>query len=311
MWPIRRTFTSLIICVFLVGSVFVLLLRLKRHSPVPQFIKGAQRFRSSRVCATLATILVNSAPANAHRRQAIRETWGHIAVTRKLDIAVAFGIGEASDEILQRPVDWEAETFGDIFQSLVTEEYRTLPLKVLSLLEKVKDACDIPPFFIVKVDDDVFVNTYALKDLLKSLEAEAYDMKIWCLVWEGMPVMRNNHSKWSVSRERYPHDFYPKYCSGSAYVLNQRVLRGLLKHHSRDNLIPFEDVYITGVLAEKVGVEHVQIGTRYAFESVSEEGIASGQTIFAHLGPEADERVEHFWNFLSWKRKENLSFDGL
>ncbi|GBO39033.1 hypothetical protein AVEN_268364-1 [Araneus ventricosus] len=120
-----------------------------------------------------------------------------------------------------------------------------------------------------------------------------------------MPVIRTNHSKWYLSEEKYGESIYPNYCSGSAYIINSVVLDAILglSNHTIP-LVPAEDVHITGVLAQKAGVGHVQISNRYAFASTSEERIASGQTIFAHLGPGAEERVEQIWNYLVQKRKQ-------
>ncbi|GFU31852.1 beta-1,3-galactosyltransferase 2 [Nephila pilipes] len=275
------------------------------------FLPDAARFRLSRVCASLATILVNSAPRHVHRRQVIRETWGHPSVTRPLGFTVAYGVGK--DPSFQRPVDWEAETFGDVYQLPLQDEYKLLPQKILGLLELASSTCGKLPF-IVKTDDDVFVNVYALRDLLEDIKDRTEEKNFWCLVWEGMPVIRANHSKWYVSKEKYSDSAYPNYCSGSAYIINSVVTEAILRQSNLTvPLIPAEDVYVTGVLAAQAEVGHVQISSRYAFKSTSEDKIADGQTIFAHLGPGAEDRVEQLWTYLVWKRKQmkNESADGL
>ncbi|KAF8788999.1 Beta-1 like protein [Argiope bruennichi] len=278
---------------------------------LPQFLPNASRFRPSRVCAPIATILVNSAPRHVHRRQVIRETWGHPAVTKTLGITVAFGIGR--DPTFQRPVDWEAETFGDVYQLPLNDEYKLLPQKILTLLQMASATCG-PVSFLIKTDDDVFVNVYALKELLEDLKDKSQERNFWCLVWEGMPVIRTNHSKWYLSQEKYGESIYPNYCSGSAYIINSVVLDAILGLSNRTSPdVPAEDVHITGVLARRAGVGHVQISNRYAFASTSEERIASGQTIFAHLGPGAEDKVEQIWNYLIQKRRllRNESLGGL
>ncbi|GIY75393.1 beta-1,3-galactosyltransferase 2 [Caerostris extrusa] len=242
--------------------------------------------------------------------QVIRETWGHPAVTKLLGVSVAFGLG--TDPSFQRPVDWEAETMGDVYQLALQDAYRALPWKILDLLRVASAACGPVPF-VLKTDDDVFINVYALRDLLEDLRDRSDEKNFWCLVWEGMPVIRTNHSKWYLSKEKYGEDLYPHYCSGSAYILNSVVLEAILGLSNRT--LPFvsaEDVHVTGMLAREAGIGHVQIGNRYAFASTDEEKIASGQTIFAHLGPDADIRMEQIWNYLaSKKEKTNRSSDGL
>ncbi|CAL1283040.1 unnamed protein product [Larinioides sclopetarius] len=309
----RQLFHSFLMCSFCLGFLYVIRMRTLHDTPriLPQFLPNASRFRPSRVCAPLATILVNSAPRHVHRRQVIRETWGHPAINKKLGLAVAFGVG--SDPTFQRPVDWEAETFGDVYQLPLNDEYNVLPKKILMLLQMASATCQ-SVYFLVKTDDDVFVNVYALKDLLEDLKEKSHERNFWCLVWEGMPVIRTNHSKWYLSEEKYGESMYPNYCSGSAYIINSAVLDAILGlSNDTASFVPSEDVYITGLLAKKAGVGHVQISNRYAFASTSEERIANGQTIFAHLGPDAEGRVEQIWNYLVQKRKEleNESLGGL
>ncbi|GFY54080.1 hexosyltransferase [Trichonephila inaurata madagascariensis] len=241
----------------------------------------------------------------------IRETWGHPSVTRPLGFTVAYGIGK--DPSFQRPIDWEAETFGDIYQLRLQDDYKALPQKVLSLLEMSSSACGKLPF-VVKTDDDVFINVYALRDLLEDIKDRTEEKNFWCLVWEGMPVIRTNHSKWYITKEKYSDSAYPNYCSGSAYIINSVVLDALLEQSNHTvPLVPAEDVHVTGILARQAGVGHVQISSRYAFKSTNEDKIADGQTIFAHLGPGAEDRGEQLWTYLVWKRKQvkNELADGL
>ncbi|GIY46101.1 hexosyltransferase [Caerostris extrusa] len=89
---------------------------------------------------------------------------------------------------------------------------------------------------------------------------------------------------------------------------NSVVLEAILGLSNRTlPLVSAEDVHVTGMLAREAGIGHVQIGNRYALASTDEEKIASGQTIFAHLGPDADVRMEQIWNYLvSNKRKRRI-----
>ncbi|XP_054712769.1 lactosylceramide 1,3-N-acetyl-beta-D-glucosaminyltransferase-like [Uloborus diversus] len=300
MWPLRRIFLCLTLCAFILGGVSVLRYHLSKPKLVPEFLQNVNRFRHSRVCSTKALVLVNSAAKNRLRRQVIRETWGHPKVTRSLEMSVAFGVGFAGDNQSQRPVDWEAETFGDLFQTSLMDSYDGLTRKMLRLLKLASRSCSPRPLFIVKVDDDMFVNTYALMDFLSTVESQAEDTTIWCLVWQDMPVIRVNHSKWSIPKEQFRNSTYPTYCSGSAYILSSNVLDVLLQQHDnrQGGIFPLEDVYITGILAQEAQLTHAQLGNRYAFESINHRDVASGKTIFAHLGQNADELSEQLWHSL-------------
>ena len=71
--------------------------------------------------------------------------------------------------------------------------------------------------FILKVDDDIIVNTFFLLRHLKSLVAHNGIEKksIMCYINNKMKVIRSKRSKWYVSKQEYTDDIYHKYCSGS------------------------------------------------------------------------------------------------
>ena len=89
--------------------------------------------------------------------------------------------------------------------------------------------------FILKVDDDILVNTFFLLRHLKSLvDHRDIDAKsIMCHVNKKMRVIRRKSSKWYVSRKEYPNEYYFKYCSGSGKTkaINQSVNQNSSNSH--------------------------------------------------------------------------------
>lgn len=53
-------------------------------------------------------------------------------------------------------------------------------------------------------------------------------------------------------------DKYPTYVHGPAYVLSKKVVQKLLKAAYTEPFINIEDTYVTGILAEKIGVKPMQ-----------------------------------------------------
>ena len=74
--------------------------------------------------------------------------------------------------------------------------------------------------YILKVDDDIIANPFIVMRHLKNLLSHnlVKTKTLMCLVWTGMPVIRQNNSKWYIPKEEFKEDYYGKYCSGSAYV---------------------------------------------------------------------------------------------
>lgn len=104
--------------------------------------------------------------------------------------------------------------------------------------------------YLVKLDDDVFVNIKPLsKHLVNKFGLNPIDSKfIYCnIVDNGLPA-RHNLSKWRVSYETYPFQYYPRYCEGFSYITNMATVRLM---HQQSKIVPrfwIDDVYFTGLL---------------------------------------------------------------
>ena len=75
--------------------------------------------------------------------------------------------------------------------------------------------------------------------------------------------MRERRSKWYVSKHEWPHAEYPPYCSGLAFILTPDVAVATLASAPHMPYFWVDDLYITGLLAQKIGFKHHNIRTRY------------------------------------------------
>ncbi len=107
---------------------------------------------------------VNSAPGNFDRRHNIRQTWrnhlkdAHHRERHQLATAgFTFTVGLTDDAETQQKIEQEAKTYGDIIQIGVADFYRNLSLKVAGLFNWLYRFC-AKVDFVMKVDDDVYVN---------------------------------------------------------------------------------------------------------------------------------------------------------
>jgi hypothetical protein len=83
-------------------------------------------------------------------------------------VGFGFVIGLTDDEAVQQKIKEESEKYGDILQINMNDTYSNLSLKVAGLLNWVNTYCS-PVDFILKVDDDVYVNVHNLATVLHSL----------------------------------------------------------------------------------------------------------------------------------------------
>jgi hypothetical protein len=61
--------------------------------------------------------------------------------------------------------------------------------------------------------------------------------------------------KWSITYEEWPWKNYPKYYFGPAALIHGSAFLPLLAAFQTTPLMPFEDVYYSGICREKAGIE--------------------------------------------------------
>lgn len=70
--------------------------------------------------------------------------------------------------------------------------------------------------------------------------------------------IRNTTSKYYISPEQFRPALYPSFNTGPAYVLTSDVVADLYRGALDDTFFKLEDVYVTGMIAERLGdVQHV------------------------------------------------------
>lgn len=238
---------------------------------------------------------VHTAPDHYKRRVVIRQTWGDASYYSDVKLRVVFVMGRTADDGgVQQALEFEAAQYGDIVQEDFLDTYRNLTYKGVAALKWISERC-AHARYVLKTDDDIFVNTFNLLRHLRRLDRlEAQNSTrstrglLLCLVWYSMTVMRDG--KWKVSKDEWPDDVYPTYCSGSAFVMSTDVAVAL---HGVSYHVPFfwvDDFYITGLLAlklEKGVVQHTQFMSAYVLNGAELETKFTGpqwwQYIFSHV----------------------------
>ena len=59
--------------------------------------------------------------------------------------------------------------------------------------------------------------------------------------------------KWAISREQWPWNKYHPFLMGGGVLMPQVTIRPVLAAFQTTPLIPFEDVYLSGMCSEKAG----------------------------------------------------------
>ncbi len=156
--------------------------------------------------------------------------------------------------------------------------------------------------YFLKVDDDIFVNTFLLTSHLieyDGLRSPEDQLSFICLVSINQTVIRDTTHKHYVPRESYKETVYPIYCSGAAYIITGPLVPLLYKNSFTTRYFQSEDVYVTGLLAADLNVTYNSIGHIYylsPYEDVlrRQNAILSGKAVFAHM-PGLDEEMKQLW----------------
>ena len=195
--------------------------------------------------------IIHSAIGNFDYRQGIRQSWGSSKLFNTPDRPdlwrPLFVIGKTQNSSLNGKIEKESQLYGDIILGEFIDSYQNLTYKTLLGMKWAYTYCK--PRFILKVDDDVFVNTYLLyNELLKIKNTRDFYTGYGHI---NARPFRNKLHKWYVSYQDYEHEYFPDYCFGGGYVLSGDMLGKILSVEPRTKKCNLEDVY-TGMLVKKV-----------------------------------------------------------
>ncbi|KAK7083937.1 Beta-1,3-galactosyltransferase 4, partial [Halocaridina rubra] len=249
--------------------------------------------------------IVPISPCNHHSRFMIRKMWGNKRLQPHSGMKTLFLLGRTNMSRIQRYVEEESRKFHDILQMDFLDSYRNLTLKTLTILHWTKSFCPSVKW-ILKSDDDVFVNPFGLR---KFLEGREY-CDFVCRLNENLKVCRSPEycpSKWVVSRDQYPYRYYPLYCNGPAYVINSRIIEKLFKRADKYHPFEMEDAYYTGIIAKGLNPRYRKLSSR-RFPSQPKQMKSNhwnGYTLLLNIDDEKYINATDLWNKVLWHRYGN------
>ncbi|XP_006821576.1 beta-1,3-galactosyltransferase 1-like [Saccoglossus kowalevskii] len=197
--------------------------------------------------------LITTQHKNYKQRNAIRDTWASISVHEGKQIASVFLLAKSQDPRLMRLVDNESRKHRDIVEFDFQEDYLNLTLKTLLGMRWAVDYCPQSKY-ILKTDDDVFINPYTLVHNLT--EMPRHDFAYGYAYYNVTPA-RNVTNKWFTTFDMYKGTKYPPYLVGTGYVLSHDVAAEVLSLGSTKRYLSWEDVFVGICLDElKIPIRH-------------------------------------------------------
>lgn len=196
-------------------------------------------------------VMIVSAVSNFENRQAIRETWAKFAKER--GAYVYFLIGSTDERTVQQRVESEDALNHDILQGEFFDSYHNLTLKTMAMMNWVGKRCS-KIRYVMKVDDDMMVNMQYVTDF-SEVNPNFHKVIIGRLAKNWSPH-RDKKNKWYLPYSAFSGQTFPNFVTGPAYFFTGDAAQ-ILYDTSVSNPSPFylEDVYMTGVVAEKAGIK--------------------------------------------------------
>ncbi|GFO10808.1 beta-1,3-galactosyltransferase 1-like [Plakobranchus ocellatus] len=209
-------------------------------------------------CADRPVELLVGVPSRVdsfQHRQTIRQTWGQFASDPINKAVLLFFLGSTLDKELQQRVRIEARKHGDIVQESFIDSYKNLSLKSVALVRWASLYCP-DSTFVVKADDDMYINVPRLLSKLRA-QFDKGPLFLIGIVHPDSKPFRDKGHKWFVAPSEYRHKKYPNYVSGTAYAMTTSAAMRLFVESLYVRPLYLEDVYVTGILADKASVPRI------------------------------------------------------
>ena len=214
-------------------------------------------------------IYVHSAVGHFAKRRIIRQTWGNKNLFKNHRTAVVFIVGKPKKPAVQRRLDKEFKTFGDLVQGDFMDSYQNMALKAALGFQFLSTRCSHVPYAI-KADDDVVVDIFRVLDMVRKHKHRTF---IMCFHRKDRKILRSNKPqskapRWAVPDYMFPgQKTFPPHCAGLGYVLSTKVLVQMYELAKSTPYTHMDDVY-TGLLMNKLSnLQFIDVSGKFPYES--------------------------------------------
>ncbi|EDO33345.1 predicted protein, partial [Nematostella vectensis] len=202
-------------------------------------------------------IEVHSRPSNFKRREAIRFSWGQPEnvinqagnFPQGRSWKTVFMIGRSQNKTIQSALDFESKKSSDIVFGDFEDSYSNLYKKMVLGIRWAHTFCTAD--YILKTDDDCYINAHALITWLDSYHMVNASQPLYTgRLVEDRRVIRDKEDRNYLSMEEYPDAEFPAYIAGGGYLFSGFLLLRLISGSKRVKMFPVEDACFGTIMNE-------------------------------------------------------------
>ncbi|ELU12998.1 hypothetical protein CAPTEDRAFT_174449 [Capitella teleta] len=198
--------------------------------------------------------LIKSRMGNFEQRQMIRRTWGREHGIPYVNIRRVFLLGvDPNDKALQHRIGLEAQDHEDIVQQFFVDQYFNNTIKLMMGFQWAVQHCT-GARFLAFFDDDYYVNTHNLLNLLQAVKPTEYNNLLLGFIWKNAMPYRIQDKKWYISLAEYPYRFWPPYPTAGSFFVPMETAERIYAAMQYTKIIRFDDVFV-GIVAWKLKIE--------------------------------------------------------
>lgn len=247
-----------------------------REEDVHNFSQPVFMIGNNSICDDNVEILVyiQSAWENFLKRRLLRRTWASSKVVRDKRVKAFFILGRPKFVNDQVRINNEQLLHGDIVEGDFVDSYQNISIKSIIALSWASKFCRHVKY-VIKSDDDIFVNLYAIADKILPLMSHESTSIACHVVKEGTsPIVRDPKSKWYIPPNIFPNmTHFPRFCSGYLVVMTAKTVSALLSRSKYYPLLQVDDIYVFGQLTQNMNVDFINI--RHNLTLSDAEGVKS------------------------------------
>ncbi|KAL3855100.1 hypothetical protein ACJMK2_014329 [Sinanodonta woodiana] len=249
-YPVKRNPSGPFILKTNNGSV----IKYTNYTFYPLTINSSYIINNPNICKDVKNltflIMVHTAVPHFYKRQALRETWANPRLLKSHSSRILFLVGRNENETVQRSLETESKHFQDIVQGDFIDDYHNLTHKGVLGYRWITEYCPNAKF-ILKIDDDVFVNIFRVIDKLLPKFKDG-ERKIAGRFHRHVLMFRRG--KFAVDPDYFPglNHFPLPYCPGPFVLMPRSIVPEMFEVAK---ITPFhwvDDFYLFGILPNEI-----------------------------------------------------------